>query len=144
MPKDQKTRKKFGREQEVEPEELVRRYAALKRFLDDNWGRIGLELPRVRRPEHVKSVLDRVQDAQWCPAFRDFPTGCLLREGSKKVSWREVRETREKYKEAKRAQGLLSLGSHDVTRRRKAFELHMKLLLQRLFLRKIRKRISVG
>jgi hypothetical protein len=113
MPKNERTSKKLGRDEEIGAEELVRRYAAMKRFLEDNWGRLGLELPRARKPEKVKSVLNRVRDAKWCPAFRDFPTGCLLGDGSAKVSWREVRQTREKHKVAKDTEGLLSLESHN-------------------------------
>src|ERR1700674_3545276 len=112
MSKDRETAKKLGRDEKIDPGELLRRYAALKRFLEDNWGRIGLDLPRVRRPEGVKTILNRVRDAKWCPAFRDFPMGCLLLDGSVKVSWRKVRETREKYEEAQLAEGRLSLESH--------------------------------
>ena len=114
MPKNKGTSKKLGRDEEIDPEELVRRYAAMKRFLEDNWGRLGLKLPRVSKPATVKSVLNRVRDAKWCPAFRDFPTGCLLEDGSARVSWREVRQTREKYKAAERTEGLVSLESHNV------------------------------
>src|SRR5262245_50555731 len=101
MAKNERTSKKLGRDQEIAPEELLKRYAAMKRFLEDNWGRFGLKLPRVSKPEKVKKVLNLVHDARWHPAFRDFPTGCLLGDGSAKVSWREVRLTREKYKDAK-------------------------------------------
>jgi hypothetical protein len=113
MPKNRKTSKKLGRDEEINPDELVRRYAAMKRFLEDNWGRLGLELPRARKPEKVRSLLNRVRDAKWCPAFRDFPTGCLLGDGSSKVSWREVRQTREKFKAAKKTEALLSLESQN-------------------------------
>ncbi len=114
MPKNKKIPKKLGRDEEIDSEELLRRYAAMKRFLEDNWGRLGLKLPRVRKPEKVKSVLNQVRDAKWCPAFRDFPTGCLLGDGSAQVKWREVRQTREKYKAAVHTEGLLSLESHNV------------------------------
>jgi hypothetical protein len=112
MPKNEGNSKKLGRDEKIDPEELVRRYAAMKRFLEDNWGRLGLKLPRVSTPEKVKSVLNRVRDAKWSPAFRDFPTGCLLVDGSAKVTWREVRQTREKHKAAKDIEGILSLESH--------------------------------
>ncbi len=114
MSKNTKATKQLGRDEEINPDELLKRYAALKRFLEDNWGRIGLDLPRVRKPDDVKSILNRVPDVLWLPAFRDFPMGCLLQDGSEEVSWREVRETREKYKEAKREEGRLSLESHTV------------------------------
>jgi hypothetical protein len=113
MSKDTKAAKKLGRDEEISPDELLRRYAALKRFLEDNWGRIGLDLPRVRQPDDVKSILNRVPDAHWLPAFRDFPMGCLLKDGSEQVSWRKVRETREKYNEAKLEEGRLSLESYN-------------------------------
>jgi hypothetical protein len=113
MPKSKRISKKLGRQEEIAQDELVRRYAAMKRFLEDNWGRIGQQLQRVRKPENVKSILDRVPSAEWFPAFRDFPTGCLLRDGTAKVSWRQVRETREKYVDATGAEGRLSLESHN-------------------------------
>ncbi|MGH9515923.1 MAG: hypothetical protein ACRD3P_09635 [Terriglobales bacterium] len=113
MSKAQKRLKRLGRDQEIEPQELLKRYAALKRFLEDNWGRIGLKLPRVRKPEDVRAVLTSTRNAQWLPAFRDYPTGCLLLDGSRRVSWRQVRETREQYKHARATEGRLSLESHN-------------------------------
>jgi len=112
IPKNIKDSKKLGRNEEVSPEDLLKRYAALKRFLEDNWGRFGLQLPRARKPERVLEVLNLVPNAKWAPAFRDFPTGCLLREGFKRVTWRTVRETREKFERAKSAEGQLSMQSH--------------------------------
>ena len=113
MSKNTKSTKKLGRDEEISPDELLRRYAALKRFLEDNWGRIGLDLPRVRKPDDVKSILNRVPNVTWLPAFRDFPTRCLLLDGSEQVSWRKVRETREKYNKARLEEGRLSLESHN-------------------------------
>jgi hypothetical protein len=104
---------KMGRDEEIAPEELLKRYAALKRFLEDNWGRIGLALPRVRKPEKVRALLNLAPNAKWHPAFRDFPTGCLLLDGSVKVSWRQLRETREQHKQTQKTVGLLSLESHN-------------------------------
>jgi hypothetical protein len=101
MPKSKKTSTKRGREEEITPEELLRRYAAMKRFLEDDWGRLGLKLLTVRKPDDVKSILNLVPNAQWCPAFRDFPTGCLLRDGNVKVGWRQLRVTRDKWEEAR-------------------------------------------
>jgi hypothetical protein len=115
MPKNKNTSKKLGRPEEIDADELVRRYAAMKHFLEDNWGRLGLELPRARTPEKVEFVLNRVPAAKWCPAFRDFPTGCLLEAGSAKVSWRAVRRTREKHKAAVQTQGALSRESHNAS-----------------------------
>jgi hypothetical protein len=108
MPKSKKTSRKRGREEEITPEELLRRYAAMKRFLEDDWGRLGLKLPAARKPDDVRSVLNLVPDAQWRPAFRDFPTGCLLRDGNVKVAWRQVRATRDKWEEARDVESQLS------------------------------------
>jgi hypothetical protein len=108
MPKSKKACKKLGRDEEIGHEELIRRYAAMKRFLEDNWGRLGLKLPRVRQPEDVGSVLNQVKDVRWCPAFRDFPTGCLLRDGNAQVGWRQLRNTRNKFEEARRLENQLS------------------------------------
>lgn len=105
---------KVGRDEEIKPEELLKRYAALKRFLENNWGRIGEALPKVRKPEDVLAVFNLVPNAKWHPAFRDFPTECLLLDGSVKVSWRELRETREQYKQTEKTVGQLSLESHNV------------------------------
>jgi|SRR6185312_3201813 len=116
MLKKKKVSDNLGRDQEISPDELAKRYAALRRFLEDNWGYIGLDLPRVRQPGDVQSVLNQVKNAEWSPAFRDFPTGCLLRNGLE-TTWREVRGTRAKHKEATKAQGHLSLESHKVQQR---------------------------
>lgn len=112
MSKNNKTTSNLGRDENISPEELVRRYAALKRFLEDNWGRIGQKFPRARTPETVKTVLNSVRDAKWCPAFRDFPLGCLLLEGTAKVGWRELRETRAKLKDVRTTEGQLLLEFH--------------------------------
>jgi hypothetical protein len=96
--------KKVGRNEEINPEELLKRYAALKRFLEDNWGRLGLKLPRARKPEAVLAVLNLVPNAKWHPAFRDFPPGCLLRPNAEKSEWRELRATREECRLAELAE----------------------------------------
>jgi hypothetical protein len=108
MLKRTKSSKKLGRDQEVADEDLVRRYAAMKRVLEDNWGRLGLRLPRVRKPDDVMSILNLVHDAEWCPAFRDFPTGCLLRKGGTNAGWRKVRATRYKFDASRREENELS------------------------------------
>ncbi|SRR6266498_493271 len=112
MSKNNEVDRRLGRDEEIDSKELLRRYAALKRFLEDNWGRVGLLLPRVRKPENLKVLLNRIPGVQWLPAFRDFPAGCLLREGSKKVEWREVRVTRLRCNEADTEVGRLSSESH--------------------------------
>jgi hypothetical protein len=108
MPKSKKASTKRGREEEITPDDLLRRYAAMKRFLEDDWGRLGLKLPAARKPDDVRSVLKLVPGVQWCPAFRDFPTGCLLRDGNIQATWRQVRATRYKWEEARRVENQLS------------------------------------
>src|SRR5690242_6587974 len=100
MAKTTKGKKKLGRDEEISREDLLKRYAAIKRVLEDNWGRIGLLLPKVRKPEEVESILNRIPNVKWLPPFRDFPMGCLLKQGSVKVEWREVRDTRDKWENA--------------------------------------------
>jgi hypothetical protein len=101
MPKKHKTSNNLGRDEDIDPKELLRRYTAMKQFLEDNWGRIGRQLRGIRKADDLKDVLNRVPNAKWLPAFHDFPTGCLLHDGSIKVGWRDVRRTREMCEEAR-------------------------------------------
>ena len=66
MPKKAKHSKKLGRPEELSSEELLDRFKALKRFLEDNWGRIGLKLQLVRQPDKVKTILKLVPGVEWC------------------------------------------------------------------------------
>jgi hypothetical protein len=90
MPKKTKHSKKLGRPEELSSEELLDRFKALKRFLEDNWGRIGLKLQRVRQPDKVKTILNLVPGVEWCTPFRDHAAACLLKDGTTKVRRREL------------------------------------------------------
>src|SRR3989442_15984648 len=100
MLKKTKNSKKLGRHQIISPEELFDRYKALKRFLEDNWGRIGLDLPRVRQPEDVRMALKLVPGVEWCRPFREQPAVCLLEYGTTKVGRRALSLTRQQHKDA--------------------------------------------
>jgi len=80
---------------------LLDRYKALKQFVEINWGRIGLELQRVRQPDEVRATLKLVPGVEWCSPFRDqAAAACLLEDGSTKVGRRELRLTRQQHKDA--------------------------------------------
>lgn len=101
MSKNAKHPKKVGRPEVIKRNELLARYKVLKQFLEHNWGRIGLELKRVRKPNDVRVTFQMVPGVEWCIPFRqDAPLGCLLRDGDVEVSWQELARTREQYEEA--------------------------------------------
>ncbi len=100
MPKKVKNSKKPGRREVIGSRELLDRYRVLKQFLENNWGRIGRELQRVRQPEDVRSILKLVPGVEWCSPFRDYAARCLLADGTTEVGWRELSLTRQQQKEA--------------------------------------------
>ena len=100
MPKKTKSAKKVGRTEEISTKDLLNRFRALKCFLEDNWGRIGLRLQRVHHPEDVRAIFKLVPSVQWCPPFRDYSAKCLIEEGSTEIGIRELRQTQEKHEEA--------------------------------------------
>jgi hypothetical protein len=100
MPKKTINRKKLGRTEVIKPQDLLKRYKDLKQFLEHNWGRIGLELQRVRKPDQVREILKLVPGVEWCTPFRDeAPLGCLRKDGSTEVRWRELGLTRQQHKD---------------------------------------------
>ncbi len=112
MPEKTK-RQKLGRDELISTKKLVDRYNALKQFFENSWGRIGLELQRVRKPDDVQVVLRLIPGVEWCQPFREEkPLGCLLKDGSTEVGWREVRLTRQQYKNAMESEHLLSSEHH--------------------------------
>jgi hypothetical protein len=101
MPKKAKNPKKLGREEVIDSDKLLDRHQDLKQFFEHNWGRIGLELQRVRKPDEVEAILRLVPSVEWCPPFREEAhLGCLLKKGGTKVEWRELRQTREQHSKA--------------------------------------------
>lgn len=100
MPKKTKKAKKGGRYEEISPEDLLTRSSAWKRFLEDNWGRIGLRLQRVSSAEEVRQIFARVPGVEWTEPFRDHSAKCLLDEGLRKIDFRALRKTQKKHKDA--------------------------------------------
>lgn len=91
---------KRGPKEAVGQEQLLERYKVLYRFLHTTWGRIGLLLKRARHPEHVRKALLVVRGIEYQPAFRDMPSGCLIREGNIKATQRQLQDTRRELEEA--------------------------------------------
>jgi hypothetical protein len=101
--------KKLGRPDVLKPKELVTRYEGLKQFFEHNWGRIGLELRKVRNPERVRTILKMVPQVEWCIPFREGARlACLLKHASADVNSRELRLTRKRHDEAVAAESRLS------------------------------------
>lgn len=106
MSKRTKNAKKPGMEVLLDSNELLDRYKVLKRFFENNWGRIGLELQRVRKPENVTPILKLVPGIEWLQSFREHdPLGCLLKYeniigGHTKIKSWEIALTRKQLKEA--------------------------------------------
>jgi hypothetical protein len=97
MPHNTENPKKIGRDELITPEKLLDRYKTLKQFLENTWGRIGLDLCRVRRPEDVRKVLLSVPGIEYSRPFREQPAACLLEVGNTKVTPNEIRRAREAY-----------------------------------------------
>lgn len=110
MLKEANNAKKPGKDEVLSAEELLDRYTPLKQFFENNWGRIGLELQRLRKPDDVRATLKLVPGVEWCIPFREeAPLGCLLKDGSAKVGWRDVALTRQQLKDADAIEHRLSL-----------------------------------
>ena len=100
MRKKTKKVNRGGRTEEISAEKLLERFRALKRVLEDNWGRIGLKLQRVRNPNDVKEIFTLLPGVEWYPPFRDYSAKCFLEEESCEVSLRELRQTQKRHEEA--------------------------------------------
>lgn len=101
--------KKLGRPRELKPKQLVERYEGLKQFFEHNWGRIGLDLQKVRDPERVRTILRTVPNVEWCIPFREnAPFAPLLNEAGTKANSRTVSITRKQYEETKDSESRLS------------------------------------
>src|SRR5713101_4435180 len=91
MPKKATKSEKLGRDEVISDKNLSERYDSLKQFLENNWGRIGLKLQRVRKPSDVSSTFKLIPQVEWCSPFRDYRATCLLDDGSGPVGIRELR-----------------------------------------------------
>ena len=99
MAKKIKRQDKVGRPEELRIEELPNRYADMKSFLENYWGRLGLELKQVRQPEDVRMILKRVPGIEWFIPFRAHAI-CLIADESTEASSKEIRDMRQKCKDA--------------------------------------------
>src|SRR6266852_4504903 len=100
MPEKSKTAKKLGRDTVVKDKDLSNRYNALKLFLEQNWGRIGLRLQRVRKPSDVQSAFKLVPGLEsWSP-FRENKATCLFDDATGPVGIPELRVTQRMHDEA--------------------------------------------
>jgi|SRR5882672_848676 len=125
--------KKLGRNEVLSAEELRKRFLDLKRFLGDNWGRIGLKLQKARKPDDIRKALRLVPSVEWCIPFRDGGAKCLISDGSAEVGWLEVRRTREAFEEADRALNSLWLEYHDASRKSQEATDAVKAEISRFF-----------
>ena len=83
----------------VKPEILLGRYLDLKEFLEQNWGRIGWELRRIRKPEDVRKVLRLVPRVEFRRPFNQEPSDCLLEDGEIEIEKRELDVMRRQYRD---------------------------------------------
>lgn len=98
--KSEKTQVKLGRPESIKPEDLQRRFNDFKHFLENNWGRIGWELQRVRKPGEVRTILKLVPGAESWRAFQDRPAACLLEDGEIEVEKPELDLLRQQHQGA--------------------------------------------
>lgn len=101
--------KKLGRPVDIRPDILLDRYRSLKQFMENNWGRIGLKLQRVRKPEDVRAVLTLVPGIEFSRPFQDHPARCFLAPGDTEVGLKELGEARQQVKDAEATEQRLSL-----------------------------------
>jgi hypothetical protein len=90
---------KLGRPQELGIEDLGKRFADMKQFLENYWGRVGLGLRAAREPEDVRTALNLVPQIESCIPFRGHAI-CLIEPTATRVTGTELRESRRKFKEA--------------------------------------------
>lgn len=98
--KSKKVKAKLGRPESIDPEDLSRRYRDLKYFLESQWGRIGWELQRVRKPNEVRKILNLVPRVESWRPFYDQPAACLLEDGEIEIAKRELDLLTQQYKDA--------------------------------------------
>ena len=94
------TKTEIGRPEFITTEDLSRRYREWKYFLESQWGRIGFELRRVRKPDKVLDILKLVpRIEQWAP-FRDQPSVCFLENGEVEIEKSELDLLSRRYEDA--------------------------------------------
>lgn len=96
--------KKRGPHEAIKPHLLFDRYRHLKQFFENEWGRIGLDLRRVRGPEGVRKALMCVPAIEQRMPFREHRAACLIADKSERVKPEELYQTRRQHKEAEDAE----------------------------------------
>jgi len=107
--------RELGRPEELELRDLPNRFRDLKRFVEHNWGRIGLGLQRARTPDDVRTTLRLVPDIEQLGPFRGHAR-CLIAEESVEVGDNELRATRRRYKDSGRREDQLWSEYHEATK----------------------------
>lgn len=90
---------RFGRPEQLQIEDLPKRFRDMKSFLENFWGRVGLGLQRARRIEDVNAVLSLVRGIEWMPSFKGHAS-CLIYAKASEVTPEKLRATRRKHKAA--------------------------------------------
>jgi hypothetical protein len=106
MVKKSRNSTKLGRREIISRDKLLERCKALKQFLEGEWGRIGLELQRVRKPEDVRNVLRLVPNIEWRRPFHEHPAMCLIVDGSEAVDRAHLARTHREYEKAEQDEQL--------------------------------------
>jgi len=101
-PKAERNAGKLGRPPELDIKDLSKRFADMKQFLENYWGRVGPGLRAAREPEDVRAVLNCVPHIESCIPFRGYAI-CLIEPSASAVRGNELRETRRKFNEAEKA-----------------------------------------
>ncbi len=109
-----KTGKKIGRPEEIKPQDLLKRYLDMKLFLENNWGRLKLEITGVRNPDNVPTIFKRVPGIEWITPFKGHAI-CLITEHAIEASPDEIRVTRRKWVDAIAKEQLLWTEFHTIT-----------------------------
>ena len=118
MSKPANATKKLGRPLALKSGELVKRYEGLKSFLEHNWGRIGLDLQKVRDPERVRTILKMVPGVEWCIPFREnSPLACLLNDTNTEANSHTVSLARQQFEETMKLESRLSTESYAARQR---------------------------
>ena len=120
MPKKQKNADgkkrelKLGRPEELQIEDLPKRFRDMKSFLENFWGRVGLGLRRARELEDVRSVLSLVQGIEWMTPFKGHAI-CLIYPKATEVPPEELHATRRKHKAAEKFEQSCWAAYHDAS-----------------------------
>jgi len=115
--KSKKPAKSLGRDEAITPRDLLDRYRSLKHFIDNHWGRIGLDLQRIRKPDDVILALKLVPGVEYCVPFRDQQARCFLAVGEIETDQIEIRRTRKQRDDARTEELRLSLEFNSVWQR---------------------------